>query len=159
MVLPSLPARQQKAMFATVLVGVACTLYLVYYAFQMTRWPRKADGSLDALTVAGWAIYGFLSDPCVFAVGPASVAVATQGARDGLVSVAPMMGAVCCGFCCALLYPILVINDVPMVAFGFTVVVKAVLLALGFFMIPAAVSEEQRQKQLWEENFERKYQL
>ena len=130
--LPTLLPKQRVRAVA-VAVGFLYTLFLIYFSIVMARdWSRK-----DPLTIASWAVYGLLGDSSVFAIGPVSVMVATNCARDGLENMAPAAAAVCCGLVCAVIYPVLAASDAVWGAVCISTLVKALLIAVGFFMIPA----------------------
>ena len=131
--LPTLLPKQRQKMAVAVAVGLLYTLFLIYFSIVMARdWSRK-----DPLTIASWALYGLLGDSSVFAIGPVSVMVATNCARDGLENMAPAAAAVCCGLVCAVIYPVLATSDAVWGAVCVSTLVKALLIAVGFFMIPA----------------------
>ena len=131
--LPTLLPKQRTKMAVAVAVGLLYTLFLIYFSIVMARdWSRK-----DPLTIASWALYGLLGDSSVFAIGPVSVMVATNGARDGLENMAPAAAAVCCGLVCAVIYPVLATSDAVWGAVCVSTLVKALLIAVGFWMIPA----------------------
>ena len=131
--LPTLLPKQRTKMAVAVAVGLLYTLFLIYFSIVMARdWSRK-----DPLTIASWALYGLLGDSSVFAIGPVSVMIATNCSRDGLENMAPAAAAVCCGLVCAVIYPGLATSDAVWGAVCVSTLVKALLIAVGFFMIPA----------------------